>query len=316
MINEKAKKNFHEMKNETMKNVHLFLSELDKKCVINGMKEGSRKLWLSSTIEGASLFLIVWSIFLHVDGKSAEWNLYFITAWIAPFIANIVWQELLFEKNKSIIEKQLPDTLMIIASLPTSTPFPKIIQWLSQTTPFPIRKEWKKTFNRIQKGENITHSIQKFASHYPSPLIQKVKHLLIRGYERGCPIQTPASGMASHMLQSQTIVQEKRATLMIEKYTLLLAGGVLVPFILGLMVGVVSELSFNTILFKGESNSTGMLYQTALQAIQGYLFIYSIMGGMFAGIIEGKKWKGSVYVLFLIPGAQIAYAIGQWWAGV
>jgi Flp pilus assembly protein TadB len=292
--------------------IHFFLKELNQKCKMNGI-EGVGQLWISSAIEGAALFLIVWSVFLYLKTNEPVWNLYFAVAWGIPFLGNVVWQEVMFEKQTNSIEKQIPDSLMIVAALPQTTPFEKIIQWLSETTPQPIRKEWKKVFDCIQKGQNIQEALRGFGKNYVSSSIPKVKHLLIQGYEKGSNIQLPAAKLANHLLDSQTLVNERKAALMIEKYTLLLAGGMLVPLLLGLMVGVVSQLPFGNVLFEERSNE---LFGTALQAIHGYLFIYSVLGGVFVGVLEGRKWQGMVYVLLLIPSAQIAYSIGQWWASM
>ncbi len=288
-----------------------YIAELDFKSKRNGLKKGVAQLFYSSVVEGAALFLIAWSAYLHFKPTSPFWTGILIVAGIIPLLLNIIFQELQFEQRIRCIEKQLPDSLILFASFPSTTSFEHAIQLLATSTPEPIRSEWERVQHSIQKNGDVVKGLDLFAEGMISPIAARSMHLLRRGYRSGAPIHSALAGMAHDLMLHHAHFQERSATLLIEKYTLLLAGGILVPVLLGVMVGVVERLPFNLLMENAAAHQE--LFRAALFSIRGYLFLYAALAGIFIGLQENANWKMSVYVLALVPLAQIAYQLGRWW---
>ncbi|QQR92217.1 MAG: type II secretion system F family protein [Candidatus Iainarchaeum archaeon] len=291
--------------------LHRYADELDFRCTRNGMKKGLRALVRSSVIEGASFFLIAWSAYLHFKPASVFWIGVVLGVGFIPFLLNILFQELAFERRIRKIEKQLPDSLILFASFPAHTSYEQALALLTTSTPNPIREEWARVHQLIQKNGDVSSALDKFSEGMDSLTAKRSMQILRRGYLSGIPIQGALAGMAHDLLLHHAHSQERHATLLVEKYTLLLAGGILVPVLLGVMVGVVEKLPFNLVLDNAASHQE--LFHAALLAIQGYLFLYAALAGAFVGLQENARWKMSVYVVVLIPLAQFAYFLGRWW---
>ena len=297
----------------THQNFLQFLNELDFRCKRNGVKRGISQIIYSSVIEGAALFLVVWCVYLYLKPQGMGWIGLLIGSALAPALFNLVWQELRFEQRVKKIEQQLPDSLILFASLPTHVTFEHAIETLATSTAEPIRTEWKRVHQSMQKSGNATNALEKFGEGMQSPNIAACIHLFQRGYESGINIHASTASLAHELLLFHSYFQERNATLMVEKYTLLLAGGIMVPVLLGVMVGVVQKLPLNLLLENADAHRA--LFDAALFSIRGYLGIYAALAGIFVGLQENQCWKMSVYVLVLIPLAQLAYQLGKWWTG-
>ncbi len=291
--------------------VQHYADELDFRCKKNGIEKGFSRVVYSSAIEGAALFIAVWSAYLYWKPQSKMWMGLLIASALGPFLVNVIWQELRFEQRTRKIEQQVPDSLILFASLPIHTPFEQAIEILSNSSQEPIRSEWVRVHRHIQKSGNVIKALEKFGEGMNSSIISRCMHLFERGYESGASIHGAAASLAHDLLVHQAHFQERSATLLVEKYTLLLAGGILVPVLLGVLVGVVEKLPFHLLTENAATHQA--LFSAALISIRGYLGIYAALAGIFVGMQENRKWKMSVYVLVLVPLAQIAYQLGKWW---
>lgn len=293
------------------KNIHLYANELHFRSKRNGLKGGIHALVRSSVIEGVSFFLVGWCAYLYTKTDSIFWIAIVFVSGIIPLLLNVIFQELQFEHRTRKMEQQLPDSLILFASFPAQTNYEYAFELLSTSTPEPIRSEWMHVHRLIQKNGDVTKALERFGERTDSLMVQRSIQVLRRGYQSGIPIQGTLAGMAHELLLHQSHFRERSATLLVEKYTLLLAGGILVPVLLGVMVGVVERLPFNLVLDNAALHEE--LFRAALFSIQGYLFLYAALAGAFVGLQENAKWKMSVYVLALIPLAQLAYHLGRWW---
>ncbi len=292
-------------------NLQRYAKELDFRCKRNGVKSGLSGMIRSSVIEGVSFFLVGWCAFLFFKPAESFWTIIIFACAFTPLLLNVLFHELNFEHRTRKVEQQLPDSLILFASFPTHTSYEHAIALLSTSTSQPIRSEWERMHQMIEKNGDVLGALDFFGEGMDSLSVRRSVQILRRGYQSGIPIQGALAGMAHELLVHHAHFQERNATLLVEKYTLLLAGGILVPVLLGVMVGVVEKLPFNLLLDNAAAHDE--LFHAALFSIQGYLFLYAGIAGAFVGLQENAKWKMSVYVLALIPLAQIAYFVGRWW---
>ncbi|MDP2666500.1 MAG: type II secretion system F family protein [Candidatus Diapherotrites archaeon] len=274
----------------------------------NGVENGLSRVILGSVIEGAGLFLVAWSAYLYFGWSGAEWAAVWVGIGIFPLAANIMYQLWRFDQHTRTLERQCPDSLLLYAAIPPKQSFPKKIKWLAESTFLPIRDEWTRVHRRIAKGESIPEALEGLGVGRASRPLSAVKRLLRRLYESGAPGIEAAVAMAQDMMQAQSLVEERRATMMVEKYTLLLAGGIMVPILLGVLVGVVTRLPLSLAEASGAE-----LFTLAVQIIPIYLFEYAVLTGLFLGAQEERQGIAGIYILILLPASQLAYILGQWY---
>ncbi len=283
---------------------------VEEVCAANNCEGGLPRLVFSSAVEGAGLFIVAWSFFLPAQHVDAFWVSIFLCACAGPLMFNLVWQLVKFEKNTHTIEQQSADSLLVLSSIPSSVSFLDHLRWLARVSPEPIQNEWKKMVSRIEAGKNPALALSELGAGRNSSILESVRALLIKTYESGTAFGEPSRTLAQEISTHHASLHERRAVLLVEKYTILLAGGILVPFLLGILTGVVSSLPLS-----GEFTSPDApaLFETALLGMRGYLFMYSILAGVFVGFQDGKPAQSIFYVLLLIPCSQLVYTLGAWW---
>lgn len=284
-----------------------WIAHIDFICKQNGLAGGWKKLLRSSIIEGCALFLIGWSIFLAFRLEGIEPVLILITGTIFPFLVNVAVQEKTFKETTKKIEQQVLDSLLFWSALPNTWAFERKMEEVGKNAPFPMQTEWNGILQRIQKGESVPHALEKLGEKRESPLLERVKRLLIQGYVSGASLGESCTRLASDGMQQQALMDERQSSLLIEKYTLLGAGGIIVPVLLGLSMGMVGHLSLGI---------SGKLTNPELQNVivwgtRGYLFLYAIIASAFVGWMENSWGRARVYMIWLVPLSQLVWWVGQ-----
>ncbi len=236
--------------------------------------------------------------------------LLFCFCFIIPGITHYFYHLFLFEKNKKEKEEIIPDVLLQASIFPKGTPIIKIIEYISKSDYGLISKEFRKAFNEIQKGKTIEKALQGISERSKSRIISRALNLLIQGNKSGAEMNKVFKESAEDILETQSIIKERIASLFIQKYTLILAGGIIVPMLLGLIVGFVQEMNFIGI----EELGLGMneiqrneLISASMLANQIYIIEYALISSLFIANQEGQIKKFLVYSLILIPIGILSY---------
>ncbi len=282
-----------------------FLERLERMARANGIKDGWSGLLRSSVIEGCALFLIGWSAYLSLEHPSIEWEVLLIFASIFPLIANTMWMEKKYEQVTKQLERQVLDSLLYWSALPSTWGFERAMREIAENAPSPIRGEWNTLLGRIQKGEDVKDALPHLGEGRESLTISRASHVLIQGYVNGPGFREECARMAAEGLARQSLYEERESTLLIEKFTLLGAGGMVVPLLLGLSTGMVERFAVEL----GNQSLNPELQQAAVLGARGYLFIYSILASGFVGVMEGNSKPINHYMMWLIPLSQFI-----WWA--
>ena len=99
-----------------------------------------------------------------------------------------------------------------------------------------------------------------------------------------------------------------------QKYTLLIAGALIVPMVLGLVTKTVSGLNFGTLaeLELGMPAAERIaLLGAATFAGQVYIAEYVVIASVFVAFFESDMKKAAVYAAILLPLSMISYNIVQ-----
>lgn len=290
--------------------IKIIQKKFDEMCVRNGVNRGAEGLVYRAVVQGAGLFVLVWTFFLRHPAWDAFWVSLLSAAALGPLLVNAAWVVVKHENDTHTLEQQSADGLRVLASIPHTLSFRDQLSWVAQTSQNPIQKEWATLLARIGAGKNPAEALGDWCSGRASPILDSVRTLLARTYSAGTPFGTPALTLAEEITQHHASLHERRAVLLVEKYTILLAGGLLVPFLLGILAGVVGVLPISS---EFTSPQAPALFETALMSMRGYLFLYAILAGLFVGYQDGKPAQSLLYILILLPSAQLAYTLGNWW---
>ena len=88
----------------------------------------------------------------------------------------------------------------------------------------------------------------------------------------------------------------------VEKYTLLLAGGIIVPLVLGALVAMVGSLNFTGLSELGfGSGGSEQILANALAGSQIYIIEYAILASVFVAYQENSIEKSIIYMVVLVP---------------
>ncbi|MFH0714554.1 MAG: type II secretion system F family protein [Candidatus Diapherotrites archaeon] len=206
------------------------------------------------------------------------------------------------------LQESTPDLLLLAALLPRRSGFAHIVHYLSES----CGEEWAKEFEQAEKqlkaGESVEKSLKGISERNPDPVIERAIQLLVQGYQSGADLSEVFKEAADDILQTQGILRERQANMTVEKYTLLAAGGLIVPLVLGLLVGMVSGFPQDMGAELGvglSAEARNALLNATLTAIPIYLFEYALLASYFVALQESDVSKAFLYALFLLP---IAFA--------
>ncbi len=285
------------------KKITSVLSRWDFLARKNGMKEGWNDILRSSVIEGASLFLIGWCGYLMIKPEGAEPLILIIIGTIFPLAVNLAWHERMFMDTTQRMEHQSLDSLLYWSALPTTWSFERKLQELATQTPPPLREEWESVQRQVKKGANVPEALRSLGDGRESETLSRVRQVLIQGYVSGIPLHDECARLATEGMERESLRRERESSLLIEKYTLLGAGGIVVPLILGLSTGMVENFTQEI----GNDALNPALQLAAGWGTRGYLLIYSILASAFVGLIEGDASRGKIYIIGILPLSQFIY---------
>jgi len=214
------------------------------------------------------------------------------------------------EKNKREKEKLIPDVLLQASVFPQGTSMIKIIDYLGKANYGLLSKEFEMALNEIEKGSSIEEALNNLSKRNNSSIISRAMNLLIQGHESGADMGKVFKETAEDILETQSILRERNSNTIIQKFTLLLAGGIIVPLVLGLLVKLVSGMNFSGIEeigFGASLADRSLLLSTALLANQLYIAEFAILASIFVALQEGNPKKSILYALLLLPLSLIVY---------
>jgi len=236
-----------------------------------------------------------------------------IASFFVPFLLEFFLQQYLFEKNKKDKEKLVPDVLLTAASFPEGSSFEKIIEYIGKNDYGLLSEEFKKASLEIKKGNTPESAFNSMKKRNKSRIIARMANLLIQGYNAGGKTEKIFRETAEDLLETNAILRERASAMVVEKYTLLFAGGIIVPLVLGLIVSLVSKMNFSfaEISFGLSTEQRKELLEAALFSNQVYLLEYSIIASAFASFQDNDKKNFIVYCAVLLPLSFAVYSIAK-----
>ena len=289
------------------------LRDFEEKLLENSGKNIARFL-KESIFLGLIAALIISAAGLFLKTEFAIIAIASISTVFVFLLAAVFLQLYLFEKNKRKRELLVPDALLQAAMFPEKTDIVKIIEYLSRAEYGLLSKEFEKTHSEIVRGKSVENALENMKQGNKSMIIDRMCNLLIQGYESGADMQQLFQETADDLLETNSIIRERIAAMAIEKYTILFAGGIIVPLVLGLIVGMVQEFNFaslNLMDFGMSAEERKNILEAALLGNQIYIAEYALLASVFLAHQENNRKKAIVYAMILLPLSFLAYFLAK-----
>jgi len=247
-------------------------------------------------------------------------NFYFIifsfAAIAIPFLFLVFGQFYKAELRKRQVEKYVPDILLQASIFPKGTSLLHIIAYFGEAKYGHLSKEFSRASMEIKKGATVEAALENIKNRYKeSRILARAINLLIQGYNSGADMNQTFKEAADDLMQTNTILRERAASMTVEKFTLLIAGAFLVPFILGMITKTVS--SFDLTLLStafGEQVNLAEKKEMLAAALLGthiYIFEYAILASIFVANQENNIKKAVIYATILIPVSLLVFTLAK-----
>ncbi len=290
------------------------------------IKEFEEKLELNNTkvncINKFILFSIIAGIFVMIIGMVIAQYFFVIekaiivgiALFFLPFLINYLWQDVLFEKRKRQREESLADVLLEASIFCDENSMTQTIKKISELELGFVSMDFEKAYSEICNGTSVEKALKRIKKINKSETYSRVIDLFLQGYCSGVEMSELFKEMAEDIMENKAIIKERQAVMLVTKYTLIISSALIVPSILGLVIGLVSGLNFFTIDEIGLGLSLQErkdLFFSAVTGVSIYVFEYALLSSFFLGIYEGNKKQFWVYAIILVPVAITCFIFAQ-----
>lgn len=245
---------------------------------------------------------------LFLQGELLFIVLLFFLTLVFPPLAIYYYFGYLESKRLREIEDVLPAALLQVASFPRQASMEKIISALAYGDYGVLSSEFRIIEKQVNAGMPVVEAFEECAARNNSTLLNRALKLLANAYKSGADLSNAFREVAEDALELQAISKEARSAFALQKYTLL-AGGIIVPVTLGLLLNVVSGLNTGGL---EEFTGTSATAREALSAAilfgnQVYLTIFAVVASAFIASSEGDLKKTVLYAAFLLPASLLLF---------
>jgi len=163
-----------------------------------------------------------------------------------------------------------------------------------------LEKEFMITLKQIEHGLSQRKALILLKKRNKSKVIERAIDLLLLGLKSGADLTELFRQTALDLMQTKQLIEERKAVMTIQKYTLVLASAIIIPIILAMITQLTQSFDFSLLsMITKTNNERKELIQASILAINVYLIEFAFLSAAFLSIIEKKKssilLNGSIY---------------------
>jgi hypothetical protein len=208
------------------------------------------------------------------------------------------------------LESQLADEILKLSSF-YSIDIKQIIYKLQKSNNDIVSKEFAIINKKINKGHKIKDLFEVLKKKYHSDLLDQFLDLIYISTTTGTVSLKDYKNLSAKFLKSKEIINERKSLLLMQKYTILFAGALIVPAILGVIISLVLSLSSSVdISMIGISNNVSLFSVSYYSSII-YIIEYVIISSIYLSLLEDNSKKSIVYLSFLLPASLLIFFVSK-----
>lgn len=215
------------------------------------------------------------------------------------------------ERKERLVEGHLAGAMYQAASLAGCTSFENVLKALAESDYGALSGEFKKAYSAVISGESVELALEKMAERNGSKMLDRSVNIMLSGYRTGIDLSEALREAAEDIEKTLAIDRENSASIVVEKYTILFAGGIIVPLILGSMLSLVGSIDLSSLQEFGMGGQNGGILENAVLGNQIYVAIYSIIASVFVAYQENRIENSLVYILFLLPASLALFNLAR-----
>ncbi|MFH1106339.1 MAG: type II secretion system F family protein [Candidatus Micrarchaeota archaeon] len=207
-------------------------------------------------------------------------------------------EEYAFSRRVRGLELGLPSALFRMTSAPPGAPFEKLLCEAAS-----CGGETGSAFARVSamagRGVPAARAFAAVSAEYGSPAFSRASRMLVSLHESGGQLSRAVHGVAEDAGEMLRLSEEGAALASLQKYTLLAAAALLLPFILGSLIQSSASLA--------SLDGAAPVPPAFFLACQLYLFLFSALSSCFVALQEGNIKKAGVYLCIVAPFSLLVF---------
>lgn len=259
-------------------------------------------------------FLII-AIFIFILQKSMILvTIVVIITNLFIFVLESLLKKYLTNQKRKALELALIDEVLLLSSQPKANDLKQILTKLSSSKHRIVKTEFTQLLKKTENGHSIRELFFVLSKKYNSEILDRFLELLQNTITTGTVSITDYRSFASNFIKSKQLIEERKSALLMQKYTIIFAGGLIVPGILGIVIKLVkkltSSLDFSILQSFQAQASNPALFNICYVCSIIYLLEYVIISSIYLGLLESDIKKAIVYVVFMQPIAIAIFFLG------
>lgn len=237
-----------------------------------------------------------------------------ILAWVVPFAVLYSVPAYINLNRVARMEEELSDALFFAAGLSNACSLEDIIEEIATSDMGEVSKEFSKASKQISAGMPVEAALQQVIERNRSQVIERCISLILVSFDAGVDVNEVLKEAALELSDIQEIARERNSMASLERYTLLFAGGIIVPFILGSLTGMVQSLNLGMMSMLGSSMSEIARRAIIDNAILGnklYIAENALLASAFLAMQDSAPVNFLKYSVFLLPVSLLVFFLAS-----
>lgn len=246
-------------------------------------------------------------------------NKILIIVYLLVFNFVIELLKILFRKYKQNLERKkleiaLLDEILVLSSQPRINDLKQMLYKLSKSNHKIISREFSLVLKKTEEGHSIKEVFDVLSKKYNSEILDRFLELLYNSITTGTVSVTDYRSFANNFLKAKQLIDERNSSLLIQKYTIIFAGGFIVPGIIGTVISLVNKLTTSvelSTIYSIQPVTSSTLFSVCYYCSIIYIIEYVIISSIYLSFLESDIRKAIIYVIFLMPVAIVMFFAGS-----
>ncbi|MDD4049943.1 MAG: hypothetical protein PHX47_02935 [Candidatus ainarchaeum sp.] len=225
---------------------------------------------------------------------------------------NYLFGDYFFSIKRKKFEDALIDEVLRISGFVKTNDLKVILVKLASSSNQLISSEFKLILNKINKGHTPKEVFNILKNKYNSSFLSNFLDLLEYSVFTGTVTSKDYKNLVKDFLKSRELFDERTSILLMQKYTILFAGGFIVPGILGVVISLVKSLTGIVDISVVGLTSNSSLFIVSYYCAIVYLVEYVIISSIYLSQIDSNSKKVWIYLCFLLPVSLLIFFVSSY----